>query len=83
MQTTTNIGYVNPQEGDKVSGTYFGKPFTGIVTKLRFHNVTRDAVWYVDTDQTFLCLGKESNSILIRLSDALECVNGNSIQFAV
>jgi hypothetical protein len=78
MQTTTTIGYVNPQEGDKVSGTYFGKPFTGIVTKLRFHDVTRDAMWYVKTDQ-MLCF---NNNILIRLPDALECVNGNSIKLA-
>jgi hypothetical protein len=36
-------------------------------------------MWYVKTDQ-MLCF---NNNILIRLPDALESVNGNSIQFAV
>lgn len=80
MQTISTIGYVNPQEGDNVRGTYFGKPFTGIVTKLRFHTVTGYAMWYVDTDQTFLSLGEECNSVVIKLPDALECINGNSIE---
>lgn len=72
MQTTT-IGYVNPQEGDKVCGTYFGKPYSGTVTKLRFHHVTGDAMWYITTDDLV-------RQILVKLPDALEIVNGCSIQ---
>lgn len=70
-----------PVEGDRVRGTYFGQPFTGIVTAFRYHTIN-DAITLhtVRTDEPVLVVGRQSTSVAMStdtlpgVTDAYGCM---------
>lgn len=60
-----------PQIGDRVTGEYFGTPFTGRVTSKRWHDVTGDVMYYValDTPMGNDLMGKPRSSVLVKLHE--------------